>query len=71
MTMDVVETGMLRRLGRGTVWSDGVTSDQRDTIMRLCAKKLAESVKVEPHRHKPGGVFFRITDAGREALNSP
>lgn len=67
--IDIVDLGALRRLHRGALWDDGVTRDQHDTLIQLCARKLAESVKVEPaHKFKPGGVFFRITDAGREAL---
>lgn len=70
MTIDIVERGGLQRLGRGTLWADRVTTDQHDTLIRLCAKGLAESVKAEPKRHAPGGVFFRITDVGRAELDS-
>lgn len=66
--LDVAELGALRRLARGTIWADGVTTDQHDTLIRLCGHKLAETAKVEPHRHKRGGVFFRITDQGKEQL---
>jgi len=66
--LDVAELGALRRLARGALWTDGVTTDQRALLMQLCAHGFAETVKVEPHRHKRGGVFFRITDQGKEAL---
>lgn len=67
--IDIVELGALRRLHRGALWADGVTRDQHDTLIRLCGRDLAEAVNVgASHKFKPGGVFFRITDSGREAL---
>jgi len=69
--LDIVELGMLRRLGQGALWADGVTTDQHDTLIRLCARKLAVSVSVKQHhKFKRGGVFFAITDEGRERLNA-
>lgn len=63
--IDVVERHALKSLSRRVVWDDDLAPDQHDTAIRLCAKGLAESVKVEPaHKFKRGGVFFRITDKG-------
>ena len=67
--LDVAELGALRRLARGTLWADHLAPDQHAVVMQLCAHKLAESVSVQKaHRTKRGGVFFRITDQGKEQL---
>lgn len=66
--LDVVELGALKRLGKGPRWDDAVSNEDRTTILRLCGKGLAESVKIDPTRHKRGGVFFRITNQGMAEL---
>lgn len=66
--IDIVESGMLKRLSQGPLWDRGVTDDQRATLTRLAAKKLVERFNVQPHGFKRGGLLWRITDEGQAAI---